>query len=253
VTFKTVGKKLCIICNKEKDGNHNSYCRACRNEYNRQWRKNNAKKVKAYSKFHYHKNIEKNRERTKLWYENNLEKSKARNKAWKENNAERIQETRKAWTEKNREKIAEKNRLWYEKNRERIIEEKKIYRKNNAEKGRGYVRKRRAIRNNNGREPYTEQQVLELYGTNCHICQNPIDLSANRAVGSPGWETALHIDHIIPISKGGPDSLDNVRPAHGKCNMSKSNKILSSAQYELSSAVNRVTMLQRSNISTKPK
>ena len=215
--------KLCIVCNKEKDGNHNSYCRVCRSEYNRQWRKNNAEKVKAYSKFHYHTNIEKNRDRSKLWYENNLEKSKATNKAWKENNREKIKETRMAYAKKNCEKIAEKNKLWYEKNRERLIEAKKIYRKNNPERGRGYVRKRRARKNNNGVEAYTEQQVLEFYGTDCHICQKPIDLSANRAVGSPGWEKALHIDHIIPISKGGPDTIENVKPAHGYCNLSKSN------------------------------
>jgi len=216
--------KMCTICKKEKDGNHNSYCRSCKNEYNRQWRENNAEKIKGYSKFHYHTNIEKNKERTRLWREKNLERVKESRKVWTEKNLERVKETRKAWIEINREKVAEKNKIWYEKNRDRLIEEKKIYRKNNPEKGRSYVRKRRALRKNNGQEPYTEDQVLNLYGDNCHICQNPIDLSANRAVGHPGWEMALHIDHIVPISKGGPDTLENVKPAHGLCNLSKSSK-----------------------------
>jgi len=31
----------------------------------------------------------------------------------------------------------------------------------------------------------------------------------------------LHIDHVMPLSKGGPDTLENVRPAHGSCNVKK--------------------------------
>jgi len=37
---------------------------------------------------------------------------------------------------------------------------------------------------------------------------------------SPG----LQIDHVIPIVKGGPDTLNNVRPAHGLCNIKKKDK-----------------------------
>ena len=64
-------------------------------------------------------------------------------------------------------------------------------------------------------------QVLEVYGTDCHICKNPIDLDAPRKVGIPGWERALHIDHVHPLSKGGLDTIENVRPSHGKCNVIK--------------------------------
>jgi hypothetical protein len=67
-------------------------------------------------------------------------------------------------------------------------------------------------------EWYSPQQVLEAYGTDCHICDGPIDLDAPRGTGKPGWEMGLQIDHVIPLSKGGPDVMDNVRPAHGYCN-----------------------------------
>lgn len=69
---------------------------------------------------------------------------------------------------------------------------------------------------------YREQEVLDLYGTDCHICGEPVDLSAPRAVGRPGWEKGLHIDHVHPLAKGGHDTLENVRPAHGQCNIIKS-------------------------------
>ena len=86
---------------------------------------------------------------------------------------------------------------------------------------RKHSRIRRARIQGNGHDAYTEQQVLDLYGTNCHICTEPIELTAERRAGEPGWEKGLHIDHLVPISKGGGDTLDNVRPSHGLCNISK--------------------------------
>lgn len=68
---------------------------------------------------------------------------------------------------------------------------------------------------------YTDQDVLDLYGTVCHICNEDIDLNASRKCGDAGWEKGLHIDHVYPISKGGPDTLENVRPSHGRCNVIK--------------------------------
>jgi 5-methylcytosine-specific restriction endonuclease McrA len=76
-------------------------------------------------------------------------------------------------------------------------------------------------RNNTDPGNYSDKMVLETYGTGCHICNEPIDLQAARQCGKPGWEKGLHIDHVYPISKGGPDTLENVRPAHGRCNVIK--------------------------------
>ena len=68
---------------------------------------------------------------------------------------------------------------------------------------------------------YAHATVLETYGAVCHLCNEPINLDAPRQVGRPGWERGFHIDHVIPISKGGADELFNVRPAHGYCNQTK--------------------------------
>lgn len=67
-------------------------------------------------------------------------------------------------------------------------------------------------------EYYTDQDVIDKYGTDCHICNKPINFDAPRQCGKPGWEYGLQIDHLFPMSKGGADTLDNVRPAHGYCN-----------------------------------
>jgi 5-methylcytosine-specific restriction endonuclease McrA len=81
--------------------------------------------------------------------------------------------------------------------------------------------RRRARMRDNGFEIYSEIQVLVKYGKDCHICKTPIDLKAPRRVGVDNWFLGLHIDHLIPIAKGGADTLENVRPAHALCNLKK--------------------------------
>lgn len=68
---------------------------------------------------------------------------------------------------------------------------------------------------------YNELQVIATYGSNCNICGLVIDFMAPRKCGVLGWENGLHIDHLIPLSKGGADTLENVRPTHGICNLHK--------------------------------
>jgi 5-methylcytosine-specific restriction endonuclease McrA len=72
---------------------------------------------------------------------------------------------------------------------------------------------------------YSANTVLAKYGELCHLCNEKIDLDAPRKTGEAGWEKSLHIDHVIPLSKGGSDTLKNVRPSHGQCNLMKSNKV----------------------------
>ena len=79
---------------------------------------------------------------------------------------------------------------------------------------------------------YTDQEVIDLYGTKCHLCGDEIDLTADRRTGYPGWEKSLHIDHVIPLSKGGNDTIDNVKPSHGKCNILKNAKIIEDINFQ---------------------
>jgi 5-methylcytosine-specific restriction endonuclease McrA len=74
-------------------------------------------------------------------------------------------------------------------------------------------------------KPYNELQVIATYGANCYLCGLGIDFMAPRKCGVAGWENGFHIDHLIPVSKGGQDTLENVRPAHGLCNLYKYNTV----------------------------
>ena len=63
--------------------------------------------------------------------------------------------------------------------------------------------------------------IVERYGYVCYLCEEEIDLSAPRKIGTPGWERGFHREHVVPLSRGGTNTLDNCRPAHGRCNVSK--------------------------------
>lgn len=121
----------------------------------------------------------------------------------------------------NKEKYAEWDRAYRERNKEKVKLRHKIYKEANREKHAEYERKRRALKRGTKAERYTTEMVLELYGTACYLCGSQIDLTANRRVGRPGWQMGLQIDHVIPISASGSDTIDNVRPTHGICNSRK--------------------------------
>ena len=66
------------------------------------------------------------------------------------------------------------------------------------------------------------KDVLDLWGTDCHICSQPIDMRITRHAGEPGWQYGLNLDHVIPLAKGGHNVISNVKPSHAICNIKKS-------------------------------
>lgn len=113
------------------------------------------------------------------------------------------------------------SRQWQKRNIEKFREYRRNSAQRKAAKHRQKVRRRARVRGNEY-ERYTFEQVIELYGTICYLCNLEIDMEAPRNCIGDNWQNGLHIDHVIPISKNGPDTLENVRPTHALCNINKS-------------------------------
>jgi 5-methylcytosine-specific restriction endonuclease McrA len=62
--------------------------------------------------------------------------------------------------------------------------------------------------------------LIERDGNVCHICLTEIDLSLAR-----NSRFGATIDHVVPVSKGGADTLENMKLAHWICNIKKGNKV----------------------------
>jgi 5-methylcytosine-specific restriction endonuclease McrA len=161
----------------------------------------------------------------KRYRKNNPEKVKARAKKYGKENRAKLREYNRKRKLADPVAHARRNREAYQRNKDKRAEYSKKYYAQFPEKRRAMERRRRATRLKNGFDKYTEQDVLAIHGTICYICELDIDMNAARQPGQPGWEKGLQFDHVIPISRGGLDALHNVRPSHGKCNLSKNKKL----------------------------
>jgi 5-methylcytosine-specific restriction endonuclease McrA len=72
------------------------------------------------------------------------------------------------------------------------------------------------LRTNGPRDKYTLEQIGDRDGWRCWICGDQVD----RAVRAPDSESRS-VDHVVPVSRGGTDTLDNIKLAHLGCNLDR--------------------------------
>lgn len=140
-------------------------------------------------------------------------------------NKEILSETKKKYREKNKEQIKEKGMEYYEKNKEQIALKRHLRYINNKEKTKKYYDeyrktekgkmidinrkhiKRAAIKKG---DSYSKIMEIVKRTKNCYWCGVKLK--------------KIHIDHYIPLSKGGEHTVSNLVISCPRCNMSKGNK-----------------------------
>lgn len=65
------------------------------------------------------------------------------------------------------------------------------------------------------------QLIIDTYGIDCYLCNEPIDFDAPGKAPQPGWERSYWVDHLIPVHLGGTSDIGNLRPSHAICNITK--------------------------------
>jgi 5-methylcytosine-specific restriction endonuclease McrA len=163
------------------------------------------------------------RAKSSKWAKENPEKSRARSRKSQSSYRKRNPEKTKEDNKKFRESNPDYQKNWQSNNRDKQKEyAKSHYYSSGKEKNLSRNRKRRAILANCESEPYSIEDVLKEYGDVCYLCKEKIDLDAPRWTKHDGWERGLHIEHVEDLALGGADTLKNVRPSHGICNLKKS-------------------------------
>lgn len=120
----------------------------------------------------------------------------------------------KRWKKENPDYMPKYLGSYYQANKQRILQKSREYEK--TPKGKACKKisrhKRRARMAAVTRVPYTASELVthfHLFSDECIYCGSKDNLTA---------------DHVIPIAKGGHDSLDNILPCCFSCNSSKQDK-----------------------------
>lgn len=147
-------------------------------------------------------------------YERHREAINARNRAWGEANRERKRETDARWHRENKERHAAKNREWVARNPDRSRAISREANRRLVERQPTYFadkcQERRARLRDAFVEPVDRSRLFEIHHGLCGICGDPIDP-----------ESSWHVDHVIPLSRGGKHSYANTQPSHPSCNLAK--------------------------------
>ena len=121
--------------------------------------------------------------------------------------------SKRAYYEANRSRLIEKSRTFYESNRDAELMKGRARCEANPEKALNKRAKRRAKRRANTVGTLTPgiiPKLLESQKWTCVVCSKDLRLG-------------YHVDHIVPVSKGGQNVDDNVQLLCPKCNLSKGN------------------------------
>lgn len=234
-------------------------CKECKNAYNKAQYQVQAEQRREYQKAHYYAHYERyktykrahyqaNREQIKVrsqnYYREHVQRYREQKKVYRQNNLERLkandrtrytnpqrQEWNRAWRQAHIEHVRALNRRYYYRYVEQQRAKTRRYYRAHRIQVRGYHRAYhqarpglRALhaRNRRARErqalgtlTFQQWEALKVrYDFRCLCCQRR----------EP--EIKLTIDHVVPLCKGGTNSIENIQPLCLSCNTSKRTKII---------------------------
>lgn len=203
-------------------------CAACDVLSAKAWRDANLEKSRAGARARHEAAKERRKVTAKAWRAANAEKVRTDHKAWCEANPGRNSANAKAWREANPEKSKASNRAWADANPEAKRAYCKAYRASNLERCRAREKDwrtanhSRVLANNRNREALQKnacgnhsaedvEAILKAQRHKCAMCRASVKKSR-------------HVDHIMPLSKGGSNWPSNLQALCPNCNVRKQDK-----------------------------
>ena len=146
-----------------------------------------------------------------------------------QNHPQRVRDNARDWRKAHPDKKKAQDQRYYASHRDQILARVTEYQKEHRDQNNKAVRaweRRNPGRKLGYRNGYRARKVaattetvdydliLERDGHWCYLCQS--DVKPND----------VHFDHVIPLSKGGEHSTNNIKVTHSWCNRSKGSKLL---------------------------
>lgn len=239
--------KVCSKCLIEKPLVPNrAYCRDCKQQYERnyyaahreQMRQSRQKYEAAHreqacqrARDHYAANREQKKQYQRNYTSTHHEQINIMHRRYRVTHHEHHRQYLQEYQTTHREQIQQAQRAYYITHREQIQQWgykyrashheqrrhiNKIWRQANRHKRRELGRRRDARKRNATISTVNYEHILERDGMYCYICEQTI---------LP--HHILHFDHVIPLSRNGAHSEENIKPTHQQCNLRKGDRLLS--------------------------
>ena len=184
--------------NSTKRDGLQTVCKACAILASKHWHIANPEKIKESKRKQYERNPDKYKERTVTYRRNNPDKCKAACTAWRLLNLERERIYGAKWYAENKEHANQVAAAWHIAN----PNAKRIYKQN---------RKAQKLLSGGKLSHGLAEKLFKLQRGKCPCCGEP--LGSN-----------YHLDHIVPLAKGGLNIDSNIQLLRATCNLQKSTK-----------------------------
>lgn len=170
-------------CSRTKDGLQ-CYCKECQRILGKEWRSSPGVREATNAYRRKWLTPEKNREYHQRYNEKHPGYAARKTQKWRADNPEKLAEQRA--------KMPEYGREWRARNPDKVLD---------------WTHKRRALKAKTASVPVNRSEVAERDNWRCHIC--------GQKVTRKNWS----LDHLVPLSRGGTHTMDNVALAHLRCNL----------------------------------
>ena len=225
--------KRCTKCGKikplaefhvrsDRKSGRRSACKTCSNAKSIAYHQENREQVLARQARHRESHREEENARSRIYRDGHKEEIRVRNRAYQEAHKEDLAAKRRTYYQENCEQLKAKSAAFREEHRNECAASNALWRQTPA--GRASIRAKHHNRRVREGKPLVKDVIEEVIADAkgiCAYCNGRIE---------PGTG---HIDHIVPIAKGGVNERINLIYVCRGCNLSKGPKsLLEFANYQ---------------------
>lgn len=152
---------------------------------------------------------------------------------YRHKNGEFLSQAKRQWRHDNRDRVRENKRRYYQSNIEREREARRLnqqrYTASNPDKARSACKKWRIANPEYNRIQHAVRKARKLNSGGTHTTAD-VKAQYRSQRGKCWWCSKLvgddyHVDHLIPLARGGTNDARNIVISCPKCNMSKHDKL----------------------------
>lgn len=152
-------------------------------------------------------------------YTENRDRLTAYKRDYYKRNTDTLSQRNKQWRSQNQTYLSEYKRTYYRENKERLSDQMRQYQKDNIDRWLLDSHRRRMLKSVSAFDGSSNQDVIARWGEFCY-------LGGERVAQDGKPLENFHLEHVVPLSRGGSHTIDNLRPSCAHHNLSKGGKVL---------------------------